>query len=285
MMQPLSFRLLGDFRVACGDQPITSISSTRLQSLLAYLLLHNDAPQSRQHLAFLLYPDSSETQARTNLRNLFHLLRHSLPDADCYLAGDTLTLQWRANAPYTLDVAQFERELAYTADPPACRDPASAARHLQSAIELYRGDLLPNCYDEWILSERERLREKFIQTLERLIQLLVEQQDYRAALAHAQLLLRWDPLREETYRALMRLSAWSRDRAGVVRFYNACVRVMRRELDTEPSQETHSAYEQFLRELSTVETPIQRSFPVARPNNLPLYLDRFVGRERETHEV
>lgn len=285
MMQPLSFRLLGDFCVACGDQPITSISSTRLQSLLAYLLLHSDAPQSRQHLAFVLYPDSSETQARTNLRNLFHLLRHALPDADCYLASDTLTLQWRTNAPYTLDVADFEHELVNSTDRSASRERASIVRDLQSAIELYRGDLLPSCYDDWILPERERLRQEYIRTLERLIQVLVEQQDYRAALTHAQRLLQWDPLREETYRTLMYLSAWSGDRAGVVRFYNTCVQVMRREFDVEPSEGTRSAYEQLLGEISTVQTPVQRPSPAVHPNNLPLYLDRFVGRERETHEV
>lgn len=40
----------------------------RLQSLLAYLLLHRFTPQARQHVAFTFWPDSSEAQALTNLR-------------------------------------------------------------------------------------------------------------------------------------------------------------------------------------------------------------------------
>ena len=51
----------------------------RLQSLLAYLVLHRATSVSRQRLAFLLYPDSTEEQARTNLRNLVYLLRKALP--------------------------------------------------------------------------------------------------------------------------------------------------------------------------------------------------------------
>jgi hypothetical protein len=47
---------------------VPPLGSARAESLLAYLLLHRDAAQPRQRLAFLLWPDSSEPQARTNLR-------------------------------------------------------------------------------------------------------------------------------------------------------------------------------------------------------------------------
>ena len=67
------------------------VSHARLQELLAYLLLHGNAPVSRQQLAFVFWPDSSEGQARTNLRNLWHRLRRTLPEADRLLATDELT--------------------------------------------------------------------------------------------------------------------------------------------------------------------------------------------------
>ena len=61
------------------------LGSARAESLLAYLLLHREAPQPRQRLAFLLWPDSTEPQARTNLRHLLHNLRRALPDPDRFL--------------------------------------------------------------------------------------------------------------------------------------------------------------------------------------------------------
>src|SRR5262245_10639281 len=81
-------------------------------SLLVYLLLHRDAPQPRQRLAFRLWPDSTEPQALTNLRKVLHGLRRALPDADRFLDVTPRTLQWRAGVPYWLDVAAFEAAAA-----------------------------------------------------------------------------------------------------------------------------------------------------------------------------
>src|SRR5574341_343449 len=68
----LRVRLLGELDLRLGDAPLPRLDSARAESLLAYLLLHREAPQPRQRLAFLLWPDSTEPQARTNLRHLLH---------------------------------------------------------------------------------------------------------------------------------------------------------------------------------------------------------------------
>jgi DNA-binding SARP family transcriptional activator len=91
----LRIRLLGEFSLVYDDQPVTTVNTARLQSLLAYLVLHRDAPQPRHHLAFQFWPDSTEPQAHTNLRKLFHQLHQALPEADRFLCADTHTLQWR----------------------------------------------------------------------------------------------------------------------------------------------------------------------------------------------
>jgi len=41
-------------------------------------------------------------------------------------------------------------------------------------MQCYQGDLLPSCYDEWIQGERNRLRQRYLSMLERLIELLEE---------------------------------------------------------------------------------------------------------------
>ena len=53
-------RLLGQFGVRVGEEELPPLDSVRAESLLTYLLLHRDAPQSRQRLAFVLWPDSTE---------------------------------------------------------------------------------------------------------------------------------------------------------------------------------------------------------------------------------
>ena len=107
-----TLHLLGDFRLIWGETPVMNIDMPRLQSLLAYLVLHQNAPQSRSQLAFLLWPDTTDSQAHTNLRNLLFKLRKVLPSVDLLLHMDRNTLQWRSDAPWSVDVLAFECAVA-----------------------------------------------------------------------------------------------------------------------------------------------------------------------------
>jgi DNA-binding SARP family transcriptional activator len=232
-------RLLGELGLRLGDSPLPPLESARAESLLAYLLLHRDAPQPRQRLAFVLWPDSTEPQARTNLRHLLHTLRHALPNADRYIDVTSRTLQWRTDAPFWLDVAAFEDALARAGS----EDGDDAVAALHDAVETYTGDLLEGSYDEWLFEHRERLRQRYLDALERLARLLEERGDPAQALPYAERLLRHDPLREETCRLLMRLHDARGNRAQALRVYHACATTLERELGVEPSAATREAYE------------------------------------------
>jgi DNA-binding SARP family transcriptional activator len=143
----LHIRLLGAVDLRYGDDPLPPLDSARAESLLAYLLLHGDAPQPRQRLAFMLWPDSTDTQARTNLRHLLHTLRHALTDPELFLDVTPRTLQWRPESPVKLDVACFLDAISRAG---TARDDGLSA--LTEAVELYSGDLLDGCYEEWILA-------------------------------------------------------------------------------------------------------------------------------------
>ncbi len=239
----LQVRLLGNFLLVSDDMPAPAVDSQRLRSLLAYLMLHRAAPQSRSHLAFLLWPDSSEEQAHTNLRTVVIRLRQALPNLDDFLHIDRRSLQWRPTVPYALDVMDFELALARAEQ---ARDAKTERQALEEAVGLYRGDLLPDCYDQWILSERDRLRQLFLAALERLVELLEQERNYSAAIRMAQYLIRHDSLHETAYRHLMRLYAGSGNRAALVRTYQTCVTVLERELAVGPSSATRRLYEQYI---------------------------------------
>ena len=77
--------------------------------------------------------------------------------------------------------------------------------HLEAAIAAYDGDLLPGLYDDWVLPERERLRVAFADAAEELVEQRSERGDHQGAIRLAEDLRRHDPLREPTYRTLMRV--------------------------------------------------------------------------------
>ncbi len=275
MPPTLYIRLLGDFSLTYDAEPVTSLNTPRLHSLLAYLVLHRDAPQLRQHLAFLFWPDTSEAQARTNLRQLLHQLRQALPNADAFLYTDASTVYWRSDAQFQLDVAAFEYALAQAE---AATYAASQRAALERATQLYGANLLPSCYDDWIIPDREQLHLRHQHARAQLIQILEAQRDYSAAIQHAQRLIRDDPINEAAYRDLMRLLALNNDRAGALRIYHTCVTALQRELGVEPSQLTREAYESLLHLESPGPPAPQRQ--IQREAGSPL-----IGRQREWDQL
>src|SRR5262249_15850623 len=93
--------------------------------------------RTRAQLAFHLSPDTTESQAHANLRTLLHRLRQALPDADRFLHVDAQAVQWRSDAPTTLDVADFERALARAALAEHSGDQDAARAALRDAVEQY----------------------------------------------------------------------------------------------------------------------------------------------------
>jgi DNA-binding SARP family transcriptional activator len=150
-MEPLQIRLLGDFLIKVRDEPVAALNKPRLQSLLAYLLLHHEVPQFRYYLANLLWPDSREAQALTNLRKLVFLITQAMPPDCALIQADNQTLQWNPAIAFSLDVDEFQRLLS--GDTFA----HLPLENLEQALDLYQRDLLPSCYEDWVVTEREHL--------------------------------------------------------------------------------------------------------------------------------
>ena len=273
-MPTLHLRLLGDFSLLYNDQQVTNLNTTRLRSLLTYLVLHRDVPQPRQHLAFLFWPDATEAQARNNLRQLLHQLRQTFPDVEHFLSADAHMLHWHPVTPCYLDVAAFEQTLTLADAAARQHDQHALQDALEQADSLYRGELLPGCYDEWILPERDRLRQRHLQVLEHLLRLFEEQGDPVTAIRYAQRLIALDPLSEDLYRRLMRLFALNNDRASALHVYHTCVTTLQRELGVNPDPATREAYERLMhQEPPTIQAIVHQPL-LAAPSTL-------IGRKLE----
>lgn len=149
----LGVRLFGHLEVALDARRLTFATPRKTLQVLAYLLLHREAPVSREYLAFLLYPDDEEGAARAKLRATLSDLPKILPSlTEQCISIETDKVAWNPDADLWLDVEAFEK--------------ASNDRvRLAEAIELYRGDLLPEIYDEWLDVIRERYRNAYLRCL------------------------------------------------------------------------------------------------------------------------
>jgi predicted ATPase len=258
----LRILLFNQLQLFLDNAPCKFAARPKTSPLLACLLLRRAQPVARETLAYTLWPDETESNARANLRRHLHHLLRALPPADPdrpWWMGDAEALQWNPAADYWLDVAEFERL-------------SDDDTTLPQAVALYTGDLLTNLYDDWLFYERERLRDRFFADLTRLIELTSARDDFAAALDHAQRLLRHDPFREDTLRRLLRLRCDMADRATALAEYDHFVRRLRAELDVDPMPETIALYESIVRGApATLAEPRSTSAPTTA---LP-----FVGRE------
>ena len=272
-MATLQIRLLGHFSITYQNAPLPAFTSPRLQAFLAYLLFHSRTPQPRQQLAFHLWPDSTEAQAHSNLRKAIHQLRRALPESDSFLHIDTRRVHWRPQVACTVDVDEFVVR-RQAADQSAATDPARQQALLAEAVAFYQGDLLPGCYDEWLIPVRERLRQQWLETLERLVWVSEDRRDYATAIHHANHLLSAEPLAESTYQQLMRLHALIDDRAAALQVYHTCVTVLQRELGVEPGAAIQAAHTQLL--AAAIPAGLRPA-----PSSAPAGALRLVGRQAE----
>jgi DNA-binding SARP family transcriptional activator/predicted ATPase len=268
---PIRIELLGTLRFTFGQSLITSVNTNRMRSLLAFLVLHSESTQSREQLASLLWPESTDAQARTNLRQLLHNLRRALPIECSLLVSDNHTVRWLPDSSCTIDVVEFEAaaRAARKCDPAAEREP------LEQAARLYQDDLLPDLYDEWLRPKREQLRLQFAQVLSRLAALSEKEGDFPAGIRHAARLLALDQLREGYYQILMRLHMRNHDRSSAIRVYHQCLRNLQRELGVSPSKETQDLFKQALK---SEEEPSRAAEP---PPFSAAKLEPMVGRKAE----
>ena len=233
----LQIRLLGQFDVRLDGKRVM-IPTRIAQSLLAYLALTAGTPHRREKLAGTFWPDTTDENARKNLRQELWRIRKAISSGQSaegdYLLADDLTLKFNREAAYWLDVAQMER-------------PDLDLQALLANLSLYQGELLPGFYDEWITLERERINAIFDARMEALLEGLITAERWIAVQEWGERWLSLSGVREPAYRALMLASAVRGDMAKVASLYQRCTDELQESLGVEPSPETRALYDDLLK--------------------------------------
>lgn len=226
----LTIRLLGQFDILQHGEPLT-LPSRPAQSLLAYLLLNPGTAHRREKLAGVLWPKASEENARNNLRHALWRLRQALPKA--FIQADRIAIAWNAATEYRLDVDRLARISGreVTTD------------DLIEAVTVYKGDLLPGFYDDWVVLERERLRAVYEDCMARLLERLAAERRWPETVEWAECWIAQGQTPEPAYRALMIAHAGLGDLASVAAAYRRCVEVLQTDLGVPASAETAVLYE------------------------------------------
>jgi len=196
--------------------------------------------------------------ARHSRPSLLWQIRSTVDDEECLITrGDSV--RFSPDTDFWLDVDEFEWTIEQ-ASPGAPERGRSETDLLSGAIELYRGDLLAGFYDDWLFSDQERLRQRFLGTLGRLADLAMARGDYDQALEIAHQVARSDLLSEEAHRRIMRIAVLLGRHTDAIRQYERCQAI----LDTEPWRRLTPRYStRMSRHLWSAETgsaPLWQAF-------------------------
>ena len=192
--------LLGRLEIETDEQPSALMKSARGCALLAYLAV-TQKTQPRQIVADLLWEASSTAKSLKNLRTLLPYMRR-------WVLGFDVTRQTVTYTPgpdVFIDLLVLNEAIE--------QDDVSK---LDKALHLYKGSLLDTFYlsdaprfNEWLLIERENLRQRVILAYYRLCMAYAQQQAWSKGISVAQRWLTLDVLDEEALRHLMQFLAAS----------------------------------------------------------------------------
>lgn len=223
---------LGQSRVRADDKPVVFPTGTTKELLFFFVLF----PRSRrkEQVIATLWPDISPGHGTDLFHSSLYRLRRSVfSDVLVFRHG---LYQLNPEVLCWVDAHEFEQLLDAAQD----ATEAEQIEMWERAVHLYAGDLLDEFEGDWCVPLRERLRERFVNTLLQLAQALMRQHAYDRAQKWYETLLRHDPLAEAAYRELMRLRALAGDTNAALRIYQECARVLAEELGTAPDAETRA---------------------------------------------
>jgi predicted ATPase/DNA-binding SARP family transcriptional activator len=279
---PLCLRLFGSFEVRRHGALLAGVRARRGHWLLTLLALRHGGPVERAWVAGTLWPDSPEPLA-------FRSLRSSLVDLRLALGPDAGRLRSPTTHTLSLDLSGTDVDLL-AFDAAIARGDLDA---LAEAVALYRGPLLEECAEGWILAERQAREEAYLIARERLAAHALGVGDVAAAERHLRRAVAVDPLRETAQRALMQALAAGGNYGAALLAYRELRLRLHRELNAEPDAETRALFQRLRAEArakaggepglsATGRSP---SRPLAPSRNLPLPLTSFIGRENQIAEI
>jgi DNA-binding SARP family transcriptional activator len=296
----LSIRLLGPPEASIEGRPLR-FGTKKSLALLCYLVAEGGR-HSRRVLAELLWPESDERHARTDLRSALAKLRKTLGEdgADAQeevvsfllVDGALLGIESR-RIEVDLEVLQAAFSLARTEPSPRGRSTEGVGRReligrLRRDLGIYRGEFMKGFaledapeFELWLEAERSRWRRVFGELCERLSRLQGEAEQPEEAIETARLWVRRAPLEEAARRRLVELLSTAGDSEGALLAYEDFRDTLSRELSSEPSPKMQELATRLQEEVEARSSLGASLAPAEGTTPLSIFEVPLAGRHKE----
>lgn len=297
-MTRLTLQLLGSPTAKLQDGTPVEFRYDKVRALLAYLAVEHERAHPRARLAALLWPEASETSARHSLSQALSGLRQALGDRTLdppLLLTSRESIRLDIAAGIEVDLLEWRQLILGVEkhDHPALSSCPECVRRLEHAVGLVRGPFLEGFslpdseeFEDWQRSVEQEVERSLESTLRRLVDVLEANGQPDRACRYAERLTQIDPWDEESQRAFIRLLARSGQRATALKQFDRYSKVLSRDLDATPEDETVELAERIRAGLEG-PTSFEPPSVATRPPRmaLPTPSTSFIGREEEVEQL
>jgi DNA-binding SARP family transcriptional activator len=242
----LEIQLLGEFLVSIKNRIIEESCwrNRRAKSIVKLLALTPQKRLHREQLKEYLWPDAYAETTDNRFRQTLFLARKILePDHSShfnYSRFENDQVELTAEGGLWVDVDAFEIQAST-----ALKEKTLQA--IQSALALYRGELLPeDRYEDWTAVKREKLHKRYVDLVIHLAGLYEAEGELRPALETLIELVAIEPALEEAHISIMRLYALTGARSRAIHQYHVLEKALRAELEVEPLESSQALYQDIL---------------------------------------
>ena len=240
-------RLLGGFEVTFGDMggPDEAWRSQSARGILAWLVLKG--PTHREKLIDLFWPDFSYNHARANLCSMIRYARAALGHIGPSILNTTIHYQqgsysFGPSAQWTSDAHQLRENFRIAR---TSANPQEKPLAYQRVLQLYRGELLPGFYYEWVQPLREEMRQIYLDAGDELAQAYWALGRINDVIDVCRTILEEEPTWESAHRLLMESYAALGRRDQVAGQYKKLRRALETHLDVTPSEQSQILFQRL----------------------------------------
>ena len=261
MVKHIKITMLGGLSVLADGVSMLDSSSkiNKPWQVFCFLVLNRRAPSAPTRLLSNLWPEENLTDPGNVLKNTVYALRREFKNlgspggANNPILFENGGYLCNPNICFEVDCEEFEKK---------CRAASEAKGEeklalLQNAVELYRGELLPQLENEvWVMPLALYYRKLFAESVGELCSILQESGRYSELLTTATAASGVDPLEEQyylfTFRALYALGM----HRVIIPTYHKTARIFSEELGVSLSPEIREIFEASSERVDSIEQDI-----------------------------
>lgn len=253
----LDIRMFGEFSFEYDGKPAIPYNArgSKVYYLLQYLLAHRGKSFTKEALVDLLYENENVDNPSNALKIIIHRLRKLLEayglSSRNYLLYRNGKYSWNPDCACEIDIEIFLEHIKM-AGQESCSE-EERILHYQSAVNLYKGDLLPHLSTkEWVLPLAVHYRELYLSCIRELFRRAGNALDYKSMLEICIKATSIYPFDEELhYMQIYCLFSLNRLKEALLA-YNSVIDMLFDEFGVHPSDELQNLYRQITEKLQSV---------------------------------